>query len=69
MVQSKGLIQFNDKVRLELNKLLNEVEEIQTEAQKQDGARVPEMEHVISRCSDCIDRIKAFKEVNFPGKK
>lgn len=69
MPENKPLIQMADKVRLDLNKILGELQQLHTEAVKQQQARVPEMDSVISRCEDCMERISDFKAVNFPNKK
>lgn len=69
MPNSKPVLQFSDKVRLELNKLLGDLQDVESAAAQQQEALVPEMDSVLARCAECRERIQAFKAVNFPGKK
>ena len=69
MANSKPILVISDKVRLELNQLLNELAQIEEAADKQQNAMVPEMEQVIGVCQACREKIAAFKATNFPNKK
>jgi hypothetical protein len=66
---AKPVLVISDKVRLELNQLLNELSAIEAEAAKQEQARVPEMQQVMEVCRTCKEQIVDFKAVNFPNKK
>lgn len=59
----------NDRDRIELNKLLQEFNEIRDEAEKADRATIPGMDMVINRCDEKCQQIMRIKEQYFPGKK
>lgn len=69
MPEPKPIVVLNDKIRQELNRILQDAQTLLGEVTKQHNAGVPGMDAVADRCSSCIDRITQFKEVNFPGKK
>jgi prefoldin subunit 5 len=69
MAVQKPVLVISDKVRLELNQLLAELNQIEGEAEKQIGASVPQMDAVIGICQQCRSQIESFKAVNFPNKK
>ncbi|MEM3077840.1 MAG: hypothetical protein QXW38_09545 [Candidatus Nitrosotenuis sp.] len=59
----------NDKDRIELNKLLQEFNEIKEEAEKANRASIPGMDMIINRCDEKCQQIMRIKSEYFPGKK
>lgn len=59
---------YNDKDRLEYNKLLRDLQEQQQEHEKAIKAGLVEIQPVLDRCVDCQERIKTIKSVYFPNK-
>lgn len=57
-----------DKDRLELNKLLRDLQSQQGDHEKAMSAGVDEVEPLLSRCIDCQERIKRIKAIYFPSK-
>lgn len=68
-MSTKGTIRITDKDRIEMNKLQEQLHQLQEEIEKARLARVEGMDTAAARCDDCLDRIAAFKAQYFPGKK
>ena len=59
---------LSDKDRLELNRILKELQILQADTEKAIGAGMDELQPVLDRCVDCQERIIKTKAVYFPDK-
>ena len=59
---------LGEKDRLELNKLLRDLQEQQVEQEKAIGAGLEEVQPLLERCVDCQESIKKVKAAYFPTK-
>jgi L-lactate utilization protein LutB len=61
-------VQLREKDRELLNEQLKELHDIKEDLKRAKSAKVENLDPIIERCDQCLERVKAFKRVYFPDK-
>lgn len=62
-------LKLPDSERVKCNSCLSDLQALQEDIQKAEGAKIPGMDGLLNRCIECQEKVQAIKSTYFPNKR